>query len=92
MKKLKETPNKHHWPRCIVESIECRRRDLVVRIADWTRQSIESGEPAFDVEIYVGGVYDWTLSKAFCLRNFGSKGSAKRAAVAFAQSSIDNLL
>ena len=60
MKRLKPSPNEHQWPRQAVASVETRKRDLVVRIADWSR---DREEPAFDVELYVGGVYDWDRSE-----------------------------
>ena len=81
-----------HFPRNAVKSVECRKRDLVVRISDWTRQSIETGEPAYDVEVYVGGVYDWNLSESFTLRALGTKARAKAEAVKFAQAQIAKLL
>ena len=62
MKRIKPSPNKHHWPRKAVRSIECRPRDLVVRITDWTRDRYE---PGYDVEVYIGGVYDYNESKVF---------------------------
>lgn len=81
MKLIKETPNEHHWPRQAVGSIECRKRDLVVRIADWHR--ITSGTGGYDVEVYIGGVYDWNQSKNF---------DTKPEAAAFAAQKISELL
>ena len=81
MKRIKPTENKHQWPRQAVSSIECRKRDLVVRIADWSRCTAQSG--GFDVEVYIGGVYDWNESK-----NFDTKAEA----AAFAASQIAKLL
>jgi hypothetical protein len=89
MKRITQTPNEHHWPRQAVESIECRKRDLVVRIADWTRNKYE---PSFDVEVYIGGVYDWCESKCFTFREYGNKANAKEAAITFAQTQISKLL
>lgn len=98
MKTIQPSANKHQWPRKAVESVECRKRDLVIRIADWSRQK---DEPAFDVECYVGGVYDCNLSKTFCMRGgmaeavgltSDTKQQAKAKAVAFAQAQIAALL
>jgi hypothetical protein len=86
-KRIKPSNNKPQWPRNEVKSIETRKRDLVVRIADWTRQSLNTGEPAYDVEVYIGGVYDWNESKGFTLRTM-PKAEAKAQAIAFAQAQI----
>lgn len=83
MKTLKPTPNIHRWP---------RKRDLVIRIADWTRQSPETGEPSYDVEVYVGGVYDYDLSKQFTLYEHKTKEKARELAVEFAAKQIAALL
>lgn len=80
------------WPKHKVQSIDCRKRDIIVRIADWTRQSIDTGEPAYDVEVYVHGVYDWNLSKSFTMHSGLTKAQAKQAAVAFAAESLAKLL
>ena len=80
MKTIQPSPNKHRWPRCPVDRVECRKRDLVIRIADWMG---DEDEPAYDVEIYVGGVYDWGLSQD-C--------KTKAQAIAFAQKRIGELL
>ena len=85
MKQIQPSQNRHQWPCKAVQSIETRKRDLVIRIADWSRQSINTGEPAYDVEVYVGGVYDWNASETCTVRQHGSKQAAKAAAVAFAQ-------
>ena len=82
---------KTSWPKHKVETIECRKRDLVIRIADWTRQSMETGEPAYDVEIYDKGIYDWHQSKSFTLLEM-PKATAKRAAIQFANDMIRQLL
>lgn len=89
MKHIQPTNNEHHWPRCAVKSIEARKRDLVVRIADWTRTK---EEPAYDVEVYIGGVYDWNESQSFPVWKYGTKEGAKAAAVAFANSQTAKLL
>jgi hypothetical protein len=92
MKQIQETPNEHKWPRKRVDSVKCRKRDLVVRISDWSRQSMETGEPAFDVEVYIGGVYDWHQSETCTIRQHGTKAAAKTAAIAFATRKIAELL
>jgi len=79
MKRIKETDNEHHWPRNKVESIECRKRDLVIRIAHWK----EKDAPGYDVECYIGGVYDWNESK-IC--------ATKDEAILFSQQQIKKLL
>jgi len=92
MKRIKPTDNKHHWPRNVCPSVKCRKRDLVIRIADWSRQSKKTGEPAVDVEVIIGGVYDWNESESRTLREHGTKERAKMKAVAFAQQKIKELL
>ena len=93
MKTIKPSPGPHSFPRKAVSSVECRKRDLVIRIADWTRQSPDTGEPAFDVEVYIGGVYDHTKSRTFCTANAGrTKAQAKAEAIAFAMAQIATLL
>ncbi len=76
------------WPRNKVKSVECRRRDLVIRIADWTK---DKEEPAYDVEVYKKGVYDWNKSQTFCTRSSNrTKTKAKLLAIEFAQEQIAN--
>ena len=78
------------WPRCETKSVETRKRELVIRITDWTR---DRDEPAFDVEVYDKGVYDWNLSKSFTTRNGGrTKKQAKAEAIEFASKQIAALL
>jgi hypothetical protein len=89
MKHITPSVGPHHWPRNPTPTIECRRRDLVVRIADWSR---DREEPAFDVEVYIGGVYDWGASETCTKRNYGTMKAAKKAAVAFASAQIAKLL
>ena len=91
MKRLRVSENKEQWPRQAVKAVECRRRDLVIRIADWTKQSSKTGEPGFDVECYIGGVYDWNESRTFTLREH-SKEQAKTCAVEFAVRQVKRLL
>jgi hypothetical protein len=92
MKRITPTPNEHHWPRSAVPTIDCRKRDLIIRIADWSRESIQTGEPACDVECYIGGVYDWHESKSCTIHEYHTKDAAKKAAIAFAQAQIQKLL
>ena len=92
MKRIQPSSNKHSWPRQAVPSIECRERDLIIRIADWSQPSIETGEPSFDVEVYIGGVYDWNESETLTLRKYKTKDAAKAAAITFAQRKIKSLL
>lgn len=90
MKTIKPSENPQQWPRKACGSVECRKRDLVIRIADWTR---DRDEPAYDVECYVGGVYDYHLSRTFCTKNAGkTKAEAKAEAIAYAQAQIAALL
>ena len=90
MKRIKPSNNAPQWPRQSVKSIECRKKDLIIRIADWTRDRYE---PAFDVECYVGGVYDWNLSKTFTTKSSNlTKEQAKLQAIQFAQKRILELL
>ncbi len=72
------------WPRHLVKSIETRKRDLVIRIADFTR---EKDAPGFDVEFYQAGVYDWNKSHSFDASMLG-RTEAKRRAIAHAQNLI----
>lgn len=92
MIRITPTKNAHQWPRSKVESIECRKRDLVIRIADWTRESPRTDEPGYDVEVYIGGFYDWNESKVFSLYEYGTKAAAKKAAITFANKQTEKLL
>lgn len=87
MKRLKESPNPERWPRCKVESLECRKKDLVIRIADWTK---DKDAPYYDVEFYIGGIYDWNESKSFSAE-FG-KLPAKNRILEYVTNQINNLL
>ena len=90
MKLIAESPNKERWPRKKVKSVEARKRDLIIRITDWTD---DEDEPAFDVEVYVGGVYDWNLSHVFATKSCGrTKDRARKLAVEFASNRINSLL
>lgn len=93
----------HSWPRNLVKSIETRKHDIVIRISDWTR---DKDEPAYDVEVYAYGVYDWNLSASFTrygiqkqragLAGTGNgrpwKAVARQQAIAFAQKSIAEMV
>jgi hypothetical protein len=80
MKAIKPSRNRHSWPRHKVKQIDCRKRDLVIRIADWTK---DKDAPYYDVEVYIGGVYDWNESKC-C--------ETKQEAIAFSNMQIAKLL
>ena len=96
MKRITESPAaNHHWPRQAVGSVECRKRDLVLRITNWMS---DKEEPAYDVECYIGGVFDWNESKV-CSRGGHVPNSSrktpvqcKREAIAYAQAQIAKLL
>lgn len=89
MKQIQPSDNAHQWPRCKTESIKCRKRDLVVRIADWSN---DKDEPAFDVEVYIGGVYDFNESKTFAKSMLGTMAKCQAEAKAFAAQQIAKLL
>lgn len=89
MKPIRQTNNKHHWPRKRVKFVECRKRDLVIRITDWMS---DKDEPAYDVEVYIGGVYDFNESKSFTKHYLGTEWECKRQATKFAQEQIAKLL
>lgn len=89
MKRIKETPGAHHWPRHKVDTLKLRRRDLVLRISNWLS---DKDEPAYDVEVYIGGVYDWNESKTFALSSGLTGGTAKQRAIKHAQKKIRELL
>ena len=72
------------WPRNTVKSVETRKRDLVIRIADWTRTK---DAPCFDVEYYKAGVYDFNKSHSFDASMLGQR-EAKKRAIAHAQALI----
>jgi len=89
MKRIKQTENAHHWPRNEVKSVDCRKRDLVIRIADWMR---DRDEPSYDVECYIGGVYDFNESESFTLNSGLTKAQAKAKAIEYAKAQIEKLL
>jgi len=89
MKLIRESQNKHQWPRKTYKTIDCRKRDLIVRITDWTK---DKAEPAYDVELYIGGVYDWNESQSFTIYELKTKSEAKKKAIEFAQKQISRLL
>jgi len=69
--------------------VETRKRDLVIRITNWLT---DKDEPAYDVEVYDKGVYDWHQSESFTLSSGLTKEQAKEAAIEFAQNKIRELL
>ncbi len=84
-----ERITKTSWPRNRVKSVECRRRDLVIRISNWTK---DKHEPAYDVEVYENGIYDFHKSEVFCTKSSNKSNSeARLLAIAFAQAKM-NLL
>lgn len=89
MKKIKESANAHHWPRKEYRTLDLRKRDLVIRISNWSR---DKDEPAFDVEVYIGGVYDFDESKSCTRYRYGTMAKAKEAAISFSQEQIAKLL
>lgn len=85
MKHIRPSQNAHQWPRKRVSTLPLRAKDLVIRVTDWSR---DKEEPAYDVEVYIGGVYDWNESNVFsCL-----KEDAKAQAGKFAAMQIHRLL
>jgi hypothetical protein len=89
MKQIKESPGPVNFPRKRFETIEARKRDLIFRITDWTK---DKEEPAYDVEVYIGGVYDYDESKSCTFHEYGNKRKAKLAAIEFASEKIKKLL
>lgn len=89
MKTIKPTPNEHHWPRHAAPSVECRKRDLVLRITNWMS---DKDEPGYDVECYIGGVYDWNESESFTIYMLKTEHAAKQAAIEYAQAQVAKLL
>jgi preprotein translocase subunit SecB len=89
MKQIRPTDNKNHWPRNRVKSVECRKKDLVIRITDWMK---DKDEPAFDVEVYIGGVYDYNESATFTMHQHKSAEVCKRLAITFAQEKVAAIL
>ncbi len=89
MKQIKESNNSHNWPRRKVGMVDCRERDLVIRIANWMD---DRHEPAYDVEVYIGGVYDWSESESFTMFEYKNKNVCKQEAIKFADKQIKKLL
>lgn len=79
----KPTPNS--WPRNTTKSVDTRKCDLVIRITNWLK---DKEEPAYDVECYIAGVYDWNESKSFCLSSGKSAEECRLMAIEFAQRQI----
>ena len=94
MTTIKPTDNKEQWPRQAVKGVETRKRDLVIRIANWMS---DRDEPAYDVEVYIGGVYDFNESQSFTRWNGNgfprkSPATCKREAIEYATAKIARLL
>jgi len=78
------------WPKHLVKSVDCRKKDLVIRITDWTK---DKDEPAFDVEAYNKGIYDFNESQSFLTKNANrTKKQARDLAIVFAQQQIQKLI
>lgn len=88
MKTITPSSNAQRFPRCKVNEVECRERDLVIRISNWLD---DRDEPGVDVECVIGGIYDWNESQSFTLESGLSKLEAKIRAMVFAQEQIKNL-
>lgn len=68
-------------------SVECRKRDLVIRMSDWSR---DRDEPGYDVEVYLHGSYQPEISKSFLTKNAGkSNKETKQEAITYAQNVIN---
>lgn len=71
-------------------SVLARQRDLVIRIADWTR---DSNEPGFDVEVYVTGDYSYQESETFTTRSsWHTRKQAREQTVDFVCKQVRKLL
>ncbi len=77
MQRITPSRNKYSWPRHRVETLELRSRDLTIRIADWTR---DRDAPGYDVEVYIGGVYDWHASPTVNTRDEAVQVAQQRIA------------
>ena len=89
MKQIKPTANEHNWPRSRVKAVKCGKRDLVVRITNWMS---DRDKPAYNVEVYIGGVYDWNESECFPMHQHKTEETCKALAIAFANAQIAKLL
>ena len=89
MKQIKESSNEERWPRERTPVVECRKKDLIVRITNWLR---DKDEPGYDVECYIGGVFDWGESENFTLSSGLTKRQARESAIKYAQKQIGKLL
>lgn len=89
MKHIQPSKNEPQWPRHACPTVQCRKKDLVVRISDWMK---DREEPAYDVEVIIGGIYDWNESKVFALSSGRTKTECKQAAIEYAAQQIAKLL
>ena len=78
-----------HFPRHKVETVELRKKDIVIRVTDWWR---DKEEPAFDVEVYTEGCFDYERSHIFAKSDGLSKEEAKAKAKEFAKEALDRLM
>lgn len=69
--------------------LECRKRDLVIRIADWSE---DEHEPGYDVEVYLNGAYVRKHSKCCTVHQYQSIEVAKERAFGFAAEKIKELI
>ncbi len=77
--------NENEWPLHRVDAVSCRERDLVIRISNW---GDDKDEPGYDVECYIGGVYNWDESRCFTICELGSMEAAKTSALAFVKKQV----
>lgn len=89
MRPIKQSTNKEHWPKKKTQQVECRKRDLVIRISNWLEDEYE---PAYDVELYIGGVYDFNESEVFALSSGLTREAAKIKAIEYSKKQIEKLL
>lgn len=89
MKTIAPSKNSHQWPRRAAPSVKCRKQDVVIRIANWLK---DKNEPGYDVEVYIGGVYDWNESKSFTLSSGLTPSEARARAAVFAGEQAKKLL
>lgn len=89
MKPILPSKNSQQWPRKAAPSVKCRKQDLVIRITNWLK---DKDEPGYDVEVYIGGVYDWNESRCFSLSSGLTPLEAKVHAAVFAGEQARKLL
>jgi hypothetical protein len=60
--------------------LECRNRDVVIRLANWLD---DKDEPGYDVEFYIRGRYIDSCSECFTLHKWKYPARAKKEAINF---------